>query len=206
MTNTHKLIGPAGYCHDIISQKIRLGLTRPLKLLFHGDPGTGKTDCARRLADLAAGHKLGVEHVNGKNVTVDVVREWQYEAHGTSLFGNIAVKLIDEFDRCSRDAQDLMLTYLDDIKPYRAVIATTNLALDGKADDGKYILPRLSSRFQCYHFVPPKLDDIARFISREFGIVEPVAVQLARGADGNVRAAMLDAEAWLDAQAAQKAA
>ena len=47
-----------------------------------------------------------------------------------SLFGVYSVKIINDMDRCTRDAQDLLLSYLDRLPPGRAVIGTSNLQLD----------------------------------------------------------------------------
>ena len=40
------------------------------------------------------------------------------------------MKIINDMDRCTRDAQDLLLSYLDRLPPGRAVIGTSNLQLD----------------------------------------------------------------------------
>ena len=37
---------------------------------------------------------------------------------------------MNELDRCTREAQDLLLTYLDRLPPGRALLGTSNLHLD----------------------------------------------------------------------------
>jgi hypothetical protein len=44
-----------------------------------------------------------------------------------SPFGGWTVKVVNEFDRRSRDARDMLLTMLDWMPPDHAFLATTNL-------------------------------------------------------------------------------
>ena len=43
------------------------------------------------------------------------------------------MKVVNELDRCSKDAQDMLLTYLDWMKPDHAFLGTTNLDLGSLA-------------------------------------------------------------------------
>ena len=71
---------------------------------------------------------LGIESSNGKEVTVDAVRDWMSTLPYGSLFSNWSVKIINELDRCSKDAQDILLSYLDRLPPGKALIGTSNLS------------------------------------------------------------------------------
>ncbi len=65
-----------------------------------------------------------------------------------SLFGAWSVKIVNELDRCSREAQDLLLTYLDRMPAGRAFPGTSNLQLD-------LLTERFQTRFQAIKLLPP---------------------------------------------------
>jgi hypothetical protein len=102
------------------------------------------------------------------------------------------VKLINEFDRCSRDAQDLLLTYLDQLPPGKAVIGTSNLDLVALTD-------RVQTRFQAIEIQGPTTEELATFLGQRFDTPPEVANMVAVGSGGNVRAALADLETWFDA-------
>jgi hypothetical protein len=52
---------------------------------------------------------------------------FQFSVFSTPLFGPWSVKVVNKLDRCSKDAQDMLLTYLDRMKPSHAFLGTTNL-------------------------------------------------------------------------------
>ena len=101
-----------------------------MKLLLYGPPGVGKTSVVELVALQLAGTPLSIEDYNGREVTVDLVREWMRQLPYGSLFSSWSVKIVNELDRCSREAQDLLLTYLDRVPPGRAFLGTSNLQLD----------------------------------------------------------------------------
>jgi replication-associated recombination protein RarA len=164
-----------------------------LKVLFYGPPGVGKTELAWLVARQLAGHHLAIEHVNGKEVTLETVRRWMDELATGSLFGDWQVKVVDELDRCSRDAQDLLLTYLDRLPDTRAFIGTSNLQLD-------LLQERFQTRLQQFRLDNASTEEVTRFLMR-FDLTKDEACQIAVGCGGNVRAALLDAESYLDAKA-----
>jgi MoxR-like ATPase len=61
-----KLIGHAG--HLAATLRSELDTTRPVKLLFHGEPGIGKTKLAEAVAE-SLGNKWDVEAVNVETTT-----------------------------------------------------------------------------------------------------------------------------------------
>jgi DNA polymerase III delta prime subunit len=201
--DTSALIGPAGDLAAVLAAKAtraKRAASAPVKLLLYGVPGVGKSHLAAALARDLSGHHLAVEHVNGKDVTIELVREWCQElAYSGSLFADWTVKLVDELDQCSRDAQTLLLTYLDRLPACRAFIATSNLQLD-------LLQERFHTRLQQFRVEPPSTDDLAAHLrALHPRLPQGIAAQLAVGSGGNVRAAMLDAESYLDAQAARSA-
>ena len=83
---TPKLIGPAGVLEARLAAAIAQ-VGGPLKLLFWGEPGVGKSEVSGRLARMLT-HEVEIERVNGADVGVDQVREWAARSHCSSLFAN----------------------------------------------------------------------------------------------------------------------
>ncbi|MCB1088270.1 MAG: hypothetical protein KDM63_14570, partial [Verrucomicrobiae bacterium] len=82
------------------------------------------------LARELTGSPLAIEDFNGREVTVEVVREWMRGLAYGSLFSRWCVRIVNVLDRCTKEAQDLLLTYLDRLPPGRALLGTSNLQLD----------------------------------------------------------------------------
>lgn len=201
--NERLFIGTAAMVCELMDSKadaLKRRRNGTLKVLFYGAPGVGKTELARFTARKLAGHHLAIEHVNGKEVTVETVRQWCNELALGSLFSDWTVKVVDELDRCSKDAQDLLLTYLDRLTPGRGFIGTSNLQLD-------LLQERFQTRLQQFKIEAPETDEIAALIVELSGskIGRTDAARIAVGSGGNVRAALLDAESTLDLLEIQKA-
>lgn len=186
------IIGPARRIGEAMLRKCERARTnhQPMKLLLYGEPGIGKTELANLIARSLAGHEAGVESVNGADVTAEIVREWRTNMRTASLFCDWRVVVINEVDRMSAQAQVLMLTVLDELPPCQAFICTTNLQLGE-------MIPRFQSRFQQFQIDPPEMEDIADMLIKQ-AIPADTAYRIAAGANGNVRAALLDAESYRD--------
>ncbi|MFQ3578381.1 MAG: hypothetical protein SNJ52_05155, partial [Verrucomicrobiia bacterium] len=143
---------------------------------------------------LTGGEGLSVEEFNGKMVLIDTVKGWMTGLAYGNLFSPWSVRIINELDRCSRDAQDLLLTYLDKLPDGRAVIGTSNLQLD-------LLTERFQTRFQAIKLLPPTTEELAEFLSRRWLIPSAVAMRIAVGSGGCVRAALADLENYFDAGA-----
>ena len=189
------LCGPASTIASRLlakARKLHDDPSAPVKILLYGPPGVGKTSIADMVADQLSGTRFAIEEFNGKLVTVETVKQWMSTLSVSSLFGVYSVKIINEMDRCTRDAQDLLLSYLDRLPAGRAVIGTSNLQLD-------LLTERFQTRFQSIKLASPTTEDIATMLCRHWPVNEATALRIAVGSGGCVRAALADLETWLDA-------
>lgn len=159
-----------------------------LKLLFYGPPGVGKTAAADWIASQLAG-KWDIESINGRNCTIHVLRSWEADLHCSSMFGNWRVKIINEVDTLPRDAQDALLSILDELPLNRALLCTSNLDLE-------QLTERFRTRFNRFKFETAEASSITTLLKAR-GLPESVALTIGETCCGNVRQACLDADSWL---------
>ena len=186
-------VGQAGKVAEVLlrkAERLRSLPNQPLKLLIFGAPGIGKTSLVNLIARTLASHPAAIEDVNGREVGLDVAREWTRSLAYASMFGPWSIKVVNELDRCSKDAQDMLLTYLDRMRPGYAFLGTTNLDLTSLTE-------RFQTRFQSVRLQPPDNEALAAFLARRWGAPIAITRQIAEGAKGNVRAAMADLEMWM---------
>lgn len=195
-TEPNQILGPARTVASKLIDKVRTVKSNgksPMKILLYGPPGVGKTTIAELLSTELTASRWSIEDANGKLVTIETVKGWMRELAFGSLFSDWTVKIVNELDRCSRDAQDLLLTYLDKLPPGRAFIGTSNLDLDKLTE-------RFQTRFQAIKIDAPESDEIRGFLMQRWEVPESVASMIAVGCGGNVRAALADLETHFDAR------
>jgi replication-associated recombination protein RarA len=186
-------VGQAGKVAEVLlrkAERLRMNPDQPLKLLISGAPGIGKTSLVNLIARTLARHPAAIEDVNGREVGLDLARDWTRHLGYGSIFGSWSIKVVNELDRCSKDAQDLLLTYLDRMKPGQAFLGTTNLDLGSLTE-------RFQTRFQSVRLQAPENEVLAAFLARRWAVPITITRMIAEGAQGNVRAAMGDLEMWL---------
>jgi DNA replication protein DnaC len=97
----------AGKVAEVLLRKAERLRTNPdqrLKLLISGAPGIGKTSLVNMIARTLASHPVAIKDMNGKEVRLELAREWTRSLAYGSLFGSWSVKVVNELDRCSKDA------------------------------------------------------------------------------------------------------
>jgi DNA polymerase III delta prime subunit len=180
-TKPCELIGPArAIARDLLADAEKIS-----RLLLYGPPGVGKSRVAWMMAQKIS-QSFDIEKVNGRNVSVDLVREWQRNGAYGSLFGGFKVKLIEETDLIAQVAQDVMLTYLDDLPQRNCVIGTSNTDL-------ATLTERFQTRFRLVKVNGPDSDLLRRWLITRWRLPKHSASFIALAATGNVRAALLDA-------------
>jgi DNA polymerase III delta prime subunit len=164
----------------------------PIKILFNGEPGIGKSALAKYLLHLlGCDPKWSTTKYNGTSVDKERVEEIANALHYRDMFGTYRFIWIEEADAIPAIAQIRFLTLLDDLPPGCAVVCTSNCTLDE-------FKKRFQTRFKVYELEPPKAPQIAQLLERF--LTDPKAItNISEFACGNVRAAMLDAEMSLQA-------
>jgi replication-associated recombination protein RarA len=186
-------VGQAGVVAEKLlgkAARLKTNPDQPLKLLVSGAPGIGKTSLVNLIARTLAAHPAAIEDINGREVGLDLARDWTRSLAYGSLFGPWSVKVVNELDRCSKDAQDMLLTYLDRLPPGHAFLGTTNLHIGSLTE-------RFQTRFQSIRLQPPANEALAQFLARRWDAPISITRKIAEGANGNVRAAMADLEMWM---------
>lgn len=167
-----------------------------LKFILTGEPGVGKTRLAEYLAEqltgetVIDGQSFHVESINGRVVDMPLMRKWRDAGRYVPV--SWSVKIINEIDTMPQDKEDALLSYLDELPRRTAVIGTSNRKVSE-------LTPRLQSRLQAFHVLPPSHDEIKSLVSR-WNVGKKNLTNILLGCGGNVRMALLDTQSILDAQ------
>ena len=192
-----EIIGPAGQIAAELERAVKDAIeagNAPVKAIFAGDAGTGKSTLANFLVRaLGVTSKWAVKKYSGVDVDIEKVRDIAADLHYKDLFGSYRVIWVEEADAIPSAAQTRFLLLMDELPPGCAVICTTN----AKSDDFKN---RFQTRFKFYevgHPEPHEIEGLLRQFLPEANKRD--IVNIATFACGNVRAALLDAERLLQA-------
>lgn len=188
-----ELIGPAGPHLGLVQeQAVQLNESGgPSRIILHGLPGVGKSRCADILAKALCNHPVYLESINGRNVTSDIIREWMRAVMFRPIGGHFSVKLINEIDTMTPSAKDIMNDYLDNLPKWTAIIGTTNHNLSD-------IKERFETRFQQFAVDAPTTEELSQWLRKKWKLHSNVANAIAVGSGGNIRAALLDTQSYLD--------
>jgi replication-associated recombination protein RarA len=140
----------------------------PIAFLLTGQPGIGKTALARFV-----GQQLGVtgcllEPLNGTQLTIERVEEIAARLHYRPLFGDWHFIFIDEFEYVTNLAKARLLTVLNQLPKWTAIVATCNRGVDELAQ-------RNQSRFNAFELTSPEPHEIREFLRAKFGIAADMA-------------------------------
>ncbi len=196
-SSPEEIIGPAGQIAIELKRAVKDALANdnaPLKVIFAGDAGVGKSTLANLLIQaLGIQSKWAIKKYSGVDVDIECVRQIAQDLHYKDLFGTYRVIWIEEADAIPTAAQTRFLMLMDELPSACAIVCTTN----AKSDDFRN---RFQTRFKFYEVTAPEPHEIQGLLAR-FGISQRDCVQIATFACGNVRAALLDAERLLQAAA-----
>jgi replication-associated recombination protein RarA len=146
----------------------------PIKVLLNGEPGIGKSALVKYLILLLGTSKHSVSKFNGTQMKLEVVEEIADRLHYRDLYSDYQMIQIEEADLIPRVAQNRFLTVLDDLPRGAAVVCTSNCTLEE----------------------PPATHEVESLL-RRWPLRELDIKNIAVFSAGNVRAALLDAEAAL---------
>ena len=166
----------------------------PIKVLFNGDPGIGKSNLVLYLQHLIGCDKWSTTKLNGTQLKIEMIEDIARTLQYKTLFGEYRMLWIDEADEIPRLAQVRFLTLLDDLPSGVTVACTSNCSLNDFEN-------RFQTRFQVHELAPPPANDIMNLILRLAPEIGPDAINIANFACGNVRQALLDAQGVLQAAA-----
>ena len=165
----------------------------PLKLLFNGEPGVGRSALAAYTQQLLQCDKWSTTRLNGTQVKIEKVEELVAQLQGTSLFSTYRLVWIDEADKIPPIAQVRFLTMMDEMPNASAMICTSNCKVSE-------FEARFQTRFQVFELEGPQPHEIESLL-RRYVPDDPNIRSIASFALGNVRQALLDTQGLVQAAA-----
>ncbi len=178
-------------------------LNAAVALLFVGPSGSGKTTLAKFAMAQFLECKWNLSEYFGSDLSVEVVREISTSMRLTSMYPGYRGFLLDEIDRCTKDARDRLLEVVGEQRQAKGtiIVATSNLSVEefDQQEKSRDARGRLSSRFQVHQVNSPTAAQLIPLISQWLPEeqAKTIATQLGTGPTGkqegiNVRSAMKD--------------
>jgi len=183
------LIGKAGKISKLFCAKAQSNAVIPMRLLFHGEAGIGKSASAKLIAGALNPNMAMIRHLSAKSITPEMVRDWMMDLCFARDDWNVI--LIEEVDAIQDAVEVLLLQYMDKMTDKTALIMTSNEKMSGITD-------RFSSRAQVFQFDLPHVKDVADFIKDRWPELEDVADEIAHNNNGDVRASLNDSQTEWD--------
>lgn len=162
-----------------------------IKFLLNGPPGCGKTALVHYLQSLLGADEFDTRKFNGTEVKLETVNDMSQAMHYAAMNGDYRLFWIDEADKITPVAQVRFLTMLDDLPDGVAIACTSNCKVEE-------FEARFQSRFQVFELTPPSAEEIETLLAR-WPLPPETVRDIAKGARGNVRQALLDARTALNA-------
>ena len=189
------LIGKAHHVAKVYYARAKSGDIEPMRLLFYGQPGTGKSAACRIIANALVDHSTSIRHISAKQITVDNIREWMKDFHYHT--DQWRVYWIEEVDAVNNDVEVLMLQFLDEMPVKSAVLATSNEQMSG-------ISNRFQSRMQAFRFQRPDVEEVEKLLLNKWPELGIISKEIAEANNGDVRASLNDAQSHVDVLRYQK--
>ena len=183
------LIGKAKRISKLYCSKIESGDENPIRLLFYGDPGIGKSTVCKIIASKLVSNMNMVRHVSAAQVTAEMIREWMNDL--AYIRQEWSVYWIEEVDAVNPVVEVLMLQFLDQLPKKTAVLLTSNAKMSG-------ITTRFSSRTQAIKFDKPNIKEVSAFLIKHWKQLGAEAEKIAESNNGDVRSSLNDAQLSLD--------
>lgn len=183
------LIGKARVVARIFYEKAKSGDDCPLRLLFHGMPGIGKSAVCKIIANSLSGNPSMVRHISAAQLTAEMVREWMNDF--CYVRDDWSVYWIEEVDGVNEAVETLLLQFMDKMPKKSAILMTSNEKMTG-------LETRFTSRTKVIKFESPKTEEVENFLIGRWPELGEVAKEIAVNNNGDVRASINDAQLVFD--------
>lgn len=188
-TSPLDLCGPAAIIARIQCAKARRNTEgRPVKLLLHGEPGCGKSAICKLTAEALVPQFI-TERISGQQLTADGVREWI--DHARYIPTAWIVRIVEEVDLVSPQAEALLLQYLDLMPKQTALLCTSNKEMGDLSN-------RFQSRFQVIEVERPTPSEVAAWLTERWPDESAECHDIAHAQKGDVRASLNDLQTHFD--------
>jgi replication-associated recombination protein RarA len=157
--------------------------------VFYGPSGVGKSKIVDMAVKILIQDPANYSKVPGADIGKSIIEAWIRDGQLKAMFPGLIVKHIDEVDKCSNEAKNLFLTYLEAIPKGWVILATTNATPDPK--------DAFWSRWIPHHVDRPTDSEIENFLHHVMELPLSEAKRITVDCKGNVRSAYNMAAEWL---------